>query len=235
MAALAAPLAEESEAPARSGGGAGRVVLYVLGSLAALLSLVFLAGGGALTVVDRTQRDADGFLMSPTKDFSTATYAIVSENAEVDFGGSERAADWFLGTVRIRSESTRPVFVGIAAKTDVARYLGGVEHTVVTKLDRLRYDDREGGAPEGPPAEQTFWVASTSGSGEQTLQWEPEEGIWNAVVMNEDGSRGVAAELSIGAELDQLLWIGIVLLVVGALLAAAAALAITAGARRGRH
>jgi hypothetical protein len=52
--------------------------------------------------------------------------------------------------------------------------------------------------------------------------------------MNEDGSRGVAAELSIGAELDSLLWIGIGMLAVGALLAAAAALAITAGARRGR-
>jgi hypothetical protein len=52
--------------------------------------------------------------------------------------------------------------------------------------------------------------------------------------MNEDASRGVSSELSIGAELDSVLWIGIVALVVGALLAAAAALAITAGVRRGR-
>ena len=51
--------------------------------------------------------------------------------------------------------------------------------------------------------------------------------------MNSDGSRGVASELSIGAELDAALWVGIVVLV-GALLAALAALAITAGARRGR-
>jgi hypothetical protein len=52
--------------------------------------------------------------------------------------------------------------------------------------------------------------------------------------MNADGSRGVAADLSIGAELDPLIWIGVALLVGGALLAAAAALAITAGIRRGR-
>ncbi len=52
--------------------------------------------------------------------------------------------------------------------------------------------------------------------------------------MNSDGSRGVASELSIGAELDAALWVGIVVLVAGALLAALAALAITAGARRGR-
>jgi len=44
----------------------------------------------------------------------------------------------------------------------------------------------------------------------------------------------VAAELSIGGELDPLIWIGVGLLVGGGLLAAAAALAITAGVRRRR-
>jgi hypothetical protein len=53
-------------------------------------------------------------------------------------------------------------------------------------------------------------------------------------VMNEDASRGVSAELSIGAELDTILWIGIGLLVAGALFAAGSALAITA-ATRGRR
>ena len=38
--------------------------------------------------------------------------------------------------------------------------------------------------------------------------------------------------MSIGAELDQVIWVGIGLLVAGALLAAGAALAITAGVRR---
>ena len=53
--------------------------------------------------------------------------------------------------------------------------------------------------------------------------------------MNEDGSRGVSSEVSIGAELDSVLWIGLALLGVGALLAARAALAVTAGIRRGRR
>ena len=68
---------------------------------------------------------------------------------------------------------------------------------------------------------------------ERTIEWEPEDGDWRAVV-NEDASRGVYAKLSIGAELDSILWIGIGLLVAGALFAAGSALAITAAARSGR-
>ena len=239
-AAVAAPgepppaVAEPTPAP-RPRGGAGRVVLIVVGVIAALLSLPLLVGGTALVVVDQTQRDEDGFLMSPSEDFSTATYAIVSDSVDVDFGGSESAARAILGDVRIRSESDRDVFVGIARDTDVDEYLNGVEQSVVTDIGRRpEYSHRPGDAPTSPPAGQDFWVASTSGSGEQTLEWEAEDGSWSAVVMNSDGSRGVASELSIGAELDAALWVGIVVLVVGALLAALAALAITAGARRGR-
>jgi Domain of unknown function (DUF4389) len=231
------PAAQTTAAPPapRPRGGAGRVVLIVVGVIAALLSLALLAGGTALVVLDQTQRDEDGFLMSPSEDFSTAAYAIVSESADVDFGGSESAARAILGDVRIRSESDRDVFVGIARDTDVEEYLNGVERSVVTDIGKdPEYSHRSGDAPTSPPGDQGFWVASTSGSGEQTLEWEPEDGSWSAVVMNSDGSRGVASELSIGAELDAALWVGIVLLVVGALLAALAALAITAGVRRGR-
>jgi len=91
-----------------------------------------------------------------------------------------------------------------------------------------------GSAPAGAPGDETFWVASATGAGEQTLDWEPEDGDWRAVLMNADGGRGVSAEMSIGAELDSVLWIGIGLLGLGVLFAAGAALAITAAVRR-RH
>ncbi|HEU4865994.1 MAG TPA: DUF4389 domain-containing protein, partial [Actinomycetota bacterium] len=140
-------------------------------------------------------------------------------------------------TVRIRSESDRPGFVGIGPADEVERYLGGVERDEVVDLDNSGdpgYSRRSGGAPSGPPGDETFWVASTEGAGERTLEWEPEDGDWRAVVMNEDGSRGVSSELSIGAELDSILWIGIGMLLAGALFAAGSALAITA-ATRGRR
>ena len=219
--------------PPRGRGGAGRVALIVVGAVAALLAFATLVGGCALVAVDQTQRDDDGFLMSPSEDFRTSTYAIVSEAADIDTDGAEWALDAFLGTVRIRSESDRPLFVGIAPANDADAYLAGVEHDVVTDLEREpRYARAPGGAPEAPPGDEAFWVASASGAGEQTLEWDPEDGDWRVVVMNADASRGVSSELSIGAELDSVLWIGIGLLVAGALLAAGAALAITAGVRR---
>jgi hypothetical protein len=225
-----APAAEAAPPERR---GAGRIVLLVLGSIAALIAFAALVGGVAAIAVDQLGRDDDGFLMSPSEDFATAGHAIVSERADLHVDNADWAFDSFLGTVRIRSESERPVFVGIAPEDDATAYLSGVERSVVTEIDRRpRYASFPGGAPATRPDEQTFWVASATGAGEQTLEWEPEEGDWRAVLMNADGSRGVAAELSIGAEVDPLLWVGIGVLAFGAVLAALAAVAITAGARR---
>ncbi len=224
-------------AAARQRGTAGRVVLIIVGVVVGIVAFGLLAGGCALVAVDQTQRDDDGYLMSPSAEFSTSTYAIVSERANLDADGAERALDIFLGTVRLRSESDRNVFVAIGPAAEVDRYLVGVEREVVTDFDHRdpTYSRRAGGAPAAPPGAQTFWATSATGSGEQTLEWEPEDGNWRAVVMNADATRGVATEMSIGAELDAVLWIGFGLLAAGALFAAAAAIAVTAGVRRGHR
>jgi Domain of unknown function (DUF4389) len=235
-----APVATIAETPAaekerRGRGTAGKVVLIVVGVIAGLFAFGFLAGGCALVAVDQTQRDDDGYLMSPSRELSTPTYAIVSESAELDSGGAEWALDTFLGTVRIRSESDRPVFIGIGPATAVDRYLEGVEHDEIDDLDNSgdpRYTGRPGGAPSTPPGQETFWTASVTGSGEQTLDWDPEDGTWRVVLMNEDASRGVSSDMSIGAELDSVLWIGLGLLALGVLFAAGSALAITGAVRR---
>ena len=219
----------------RRGGTGGRVAFIVLGTIAGVIALGLLAGGCALVGIDRTQRDDDGFVMSPDQELDSPTYAVVSESAELDTDGAEWALDTFLGTVRVRSDSDRAVFVGIGPAAEVDRYLDGVEHDVVDDLDSggdPEYARRVGGAPSGPPTTETFWAASASGSGEQTLEWDPEDGDWRAVVMNEDASRGVSTEMSIGAELDSVLWIGLALLGVGILFAAGSALAITGAVRR---
>jgi Domain of unknown function (DUF4389) len=230
--ALAEPTTQIDER--RGGGGAGKVVLIVVGVIAGLFAFALLVGGCALVAVDQTQRDDDGFLMSPSVEVQTPTYAIVSESAELDTNGAEWALDTFLGTVRIRSKSVRPVFVGIGPAADVDSYLANTRHDEVTDFgDRHPdYTQRAGAAPKAPPESQTFWVASATGAGEQTVDWDPRDGHWRAVVMNADASPGVASDMSIGAELDSVLWIGIGLIGAGVLFAAGSALAITAAVRR---
>jgi hypothetical protein len=232
---LAAEPPTSQAVPAGGRGTAGKVVLITLGVIAGIIAFGLLASGCALVAIDRTQRDDDGFLMSPTRDFASPTYAVVSESADLDSGGAEWALDTFLGTVRVRSESDRPVFVGIGPTPEVERYLEGVEYDAVDDLDSSgdpEYAQRAGGAPSAPPGAETFWVASVTGSGEQTLDWDPQDGLWRVVLMNEDATRGVAADMSIGAELDPVLWIGLGLLGIGVLFAAGSALAITGAVRR---
>jgi len=219
---------------------AGRIVLVVLGSIIALLGAGLLAAGGTLLWADRSERDDDGFLTTPTERFERDSYAIVSDN--IDFFEAETGSDWILsenvlGDVRLRAANVEEgeVFFGIGPTSDVEGYLAGVEHDEVTDLDfdpfSAEYRRLAGGEPAGPPTEQTFWAVSASGSGTQTAIWEPESGDWTLVVMNADGSRGVAAELSVGAEADILLWLAIGLLVAGVLLLGGGATMIVLGAR----
>ena len=110
---------------------------------------------------------------------------------------------------------------GHRAAGGVAKYLGPVTHANVEDLDfdpfRVTYLLGHGGAPQGPPTEQPFWAASASGVGTQTLTWKVREGDWSVVLMNADGSRGVAADIDVGAKLSFLLWVAIGLLLGGAL------------------
>lgn len=211
----------------------GRALLVVLGSIVALIGAGLLAAGTAAVVVDQTQRDDAGFLMSPDERFESAGYAVLSESADVSFSGRERAADFFLGTVKIESDAVRPVFVGIGPKADVDAYLAEVQRSVVTELGRRpHYDELPGGGPKGLPGKQSIWAASASGSGTQELTWDPEDGNWVVVLMNEDGSEGVEADLSIGAEVDPLIWIGIGTLLGGLVILLLGALGIALGATR---
>jgi hypothetical protein len=79
----------------------------------------------------------------------TPTYGLVSETADLD--GPDWAWNDLVGTVRIRSRSDRPVFVGIGPEAEVQRYLAGVSHEIVGDLrdDPGDYDRRPGVRP--PP------------------------------------------------------------------------------------
>ena len=216
---------------------AGRVILIILGSIGVLFGLALLAGGGFLLWADRTQRD-DGYLTTPTERYVTPTYALTRSRLEVDTEGAKWILNesWF-GKIRIRGESAggKTLFIGVGPQADVAKYLGSAAHANVQDVDfdpfRVTYLPVTGGAPEGPPTDQRFWAASASGVGTQTLTWKVRDGDWSVVLMNADGSRGVAANVDLGAKLSFLLWVAIGLLLGGVLVAGGSTALIVLSAR----
>src|SRR5262245_45656352 len=219
---------------------AGRVVLIVLGSLGVLFGLALLAGGGFLLWADRTQRD-DGYLTTPTERFATPTYAMTRSRLEVDTNGEGWVLNenWF-GKIRIRGESPTGsnLFIGIGPQAEVSRYLGDVAHANVQDVDfdpfRATYLAVSGNAPRAPPTDQTFWAASASGVGQQTLTWKVRDGDWSVVLMNADGSRGVAADVDLGAKLSWLLWVAVGTLIGGVLVTGGSAGLVVLAARKPR-
>src|SRR6266480_678868 len=216
---------------------AGRVILIGLGAIGVLLGLALLAGGGFLLWADRTQRE-DGYLTTPTERFATPTYALTRTRLEVDTDG----ADWVLndswfGKVRIRGEGAggKTLFMGIGPEAAVSKYLGPVAHANVEDIDfdpfQVTYLPVTGDAPQGPPTEQSFWAASASGVGTQTLTWKVRDGDWSVVLMNADSSRGVAADIDLGAKLSFLLWVAIGLLLGGVLVVGGSTALIVLAAR----
>ncbi|MCQ1946906.1 DUF4389 domain-containing protein [Arthrobacter sp. zg-Y1116] len=201
---------------------AGRIVLIVIGSLLVLAGLTAGAGAAGLGTLAAAQGD-DGYLSVPEETYSVGSYALTSENVEVSPG--IRAQD-DVGRVQVRgTDPDGELFIGIASKADVDRYLAGVAHSELGDVTfdpfSAQYEESPGAAAPAPPGEQDFWSASSAGTGTQELEWPLQEGEWTVVVMNADASPGVTADLQVGIRSDVLgplawwLLIGAVVLVLG--------------------
>src|SRR4051794_31003988 len=220
--------------------GAGRVIALVVGVILLLPGLGLLVGGGALLWADNSHRTSDGYLTSDSQTFETSGFALTSDRVDLSTG-----ADWVpvsstLGTARFSVTATDPgtdVFIGIAPAADVSGYLDGVRRTVVDDLGSTfgttGISQVDGGAPAGPPTDQTFWTAQASGSGAQALTWKPTSGDWVLVVMNADASAGVRVTGTVGATVPSLVGLAWGLLIAGALITAIGVLLIVLAVRRG--
>jgi hypothetical protein len=217
-----------------------RIGLLIAGIIAAIVAFLMVAGGIFLIWVHETQRDPAGYYTTGAHEYSTPGYALTS--VKIDLGvHPEKYFPSGLGTLRITvgSAQAKDLFLGIGPQPAVERYLAGVGRTIVTKVEmvpfRVTYERVPGNAKPAPPSKQTFWSAKASGSGGTTLTWKLRSGDWMFVVMNADASRGVSAQLAIGAKIGLLLPIGIGLLVVAVLLGCGAALMVFFGVRRPRQ
>ena len=193
-----------------------RTGMVVGGSILATVGTVLALGGGGILAVGGT----DGKFSSGHHDVSTPTRALVSEVATIN--GTHDFTD-ALGQPRIRVNANavnadHPVFVGVGRKADVDRYLAGAEIDRVTDFDvdpfTLDKTRMSGDAKPKPPATQSFWVTESTGT-KAKLDWKVRDGNYRVVVMNADGSRGVATQSEFEIEIPHLETVAIVALVLG--------------------
>ena len=99
---------------------------------------------------------------------------------------------------------------------DVDAYLRGVAHEDIIGLTEghagVPHHRRR---PVGPPADQTFWATTTQGTGPQELSWHPTNGPWAVVIMNADGSPGIAVAATVEIKAGFLLPLAVTLLLLG--------------------
>jgi hypothetical protein len=190
--------------------GLRRITALGLASIAALVGIAAIAAGVTGVVFDQTQRNQGGYLTSGAAQYSTGTYALESESYHATSARGFVARE-LLGTIRISARSSRPVFVGIARASAATAYLAQVAHAQASGLgaENSNFRTLAGAAPRTAPGAQRFWVASTTGAGAETLTWKVRSGSWRVVVMNANGARDVASELSIGASSPHLLALAI--------------------------
>ena len=215
----------------------GRIVALVIGCLLAVPGIGMLIAGGALGLAHAFGRDDDGFYEFSLDRIESATPAITAEDLQLtaDPGSPSWLLDALEADVRLQVSSAsgdRDVFVGIGPEADVASYLDGVAHDQVVDLDGREAELRSrSGADEAlPPTEQDFWDVSASGPGTQEIEWETRSGRWAVVVMNADGTAGVAADVDVGIKPDFLLPLVAILLIGGVILTAVAVALIIVGA-----
>jgi hypothetical protein len=195
---------------------AGRTGAVIGGGILATVGSVLALGGGGILAIG----GSDGTLTTGHHDVSTPTTALVSEVATIN--DTNDLTD-VLGEARVRVNANavnadQPVFVGVGRKADVDRYLAGAEIDRVTDIDTdpftLDKSRISGDAHPKPPATQSFWVAKSSGT-TANLDWKVRDGNYRVVVMNADGSRGVATQSQFEVEIPHLATIATVMLILG--------------------
>lgn len=194
-----------------------RIALIITGTIVGLVATALVAGG-ALALYGEVKKDDDGYLSTHTQRFAADTRALATENLDTKLGDAGVVDSGDLGKLRIKAESRdgKPLFVGIARTSDVQRYLDDVPYTTVHDVEAgpfetfdADYTRHAGRRHPASPEHADIWVASNQGTGTQAVNWKFHEGDWSVVVMNADGSLGVDADVSAGANvpfLDELGW-----------------------------
>jgi len=223
----------------RRGWDAGRLLSMGAGAIILLVAFGLIVGGGALVWVRGEFSDEEGFLVSREVRIMVGSHAVVQEDVDIQFGPIyfpllriREPSD--IATLKIVARGVDPmdeIFIGVARSTYASDFLSGVSYDELVEYEwdydpflddapQVTLRTHSGSAPGSPPTSETFWEASATGSGTQTLTWVPETGSFWIVGMNADGSAGMDVVVSLGINVPVLRFLGSGLLVGGLVLLA---------------
>jgi hypothetical protein len=205
--------------------------LRIAAVAAAVVAGVVALSGGAMLAIDRNERNADGYYTADPIAATSSGYAVASDPlafGDLEGGPEHFVVDNVLGKVRVTATSTngKALFVGVAPRKALDAYLANVATTRVTDVrdnGRFRSHDVPGGAPASAASAQSFWAASSTGTGTLDVDWKVRSGDWAVTVLNADGSPHVGADVEVAADTDILQWLGYGFLAVALLMLGAAA------------
>jgi hypothetical protein len=224
--------------PSSPAGTAGRVVALIVGVLLLVTSVGIGVGGGILLALNGS-RDSDGYATSRTATIATTTAAVTTGDIDLQGNDQWRAAWGDIGKVRITvsGATATPLFVGVAPKADVDRWLAGTAHDELVRAWTYWGGPtyrRVGGVQAGvsAPTDQDFWTVRATGTGTVRLDWDPAtaNGRYAVVLANADGSTGVDSRARVGIRVPGLVPVGTVLLVLAVVFVLAALALIYLGA-----
>jgi hypothetical protein len=210
-----------SSAPVAQRSRAGAITLLILGMVFTALSIGPLVGGTALAAADARQA-RDGFLYSRTAHLITNSYALTSPTVNIESELPQIPADIATVKIRVVPQGSGDVFVGLASRNDLDRYLNGVNHTEVTDIGAaanvVEYRDVPGTRTPGPPGVRQFWAVSDAGPGARQIVTNLRSGDWVLVVMNANAARTVDVNVQAGFRSQLFAPLATGLIVLGAVL-----------------
>ncbi|MET9275586.1 hypothetical protein [Kribbella sp. NPDC003557] len=182
-----------------------RIARITLGLLLSLSGLVAAVAGAfaAFWLVG-----PDNTISTPGRALASRGLAVVTAPALLDRHGP---------TLHVSASGDKPLFVGVGRDLDVRDYLSGAAHTQLVRFDppgTFGAEEVRGASGKlTPPGELDWWVAQ-SAAGSQSVSWPIQDGLYDVVVMNADGTPAVGGQVTFGIEVHRLF--GICLLMLGA-------------------
>jgi hypothetical protein len=241
------PISSPVTPPDRTHPASRHLVALIIGCLLILPGLGLLLGGAGLAVTYAVGRDDAGYLSLTLPALTSQSPAITAEDIVVETGPD--VPSWVLDRLDVDLRLTarplasgREVFLGVAPASSLTAYLRGVAHEQVVGIASGRngsasaavLQSTPGVSSVAAPTTQTFWTVSATGAGRQELAWRVTGGEWAAVIMNADGSPGVAVASTIGVRAGFLLPVALVMLGIGLVLTAIAVALVVRGASGSR-